>query len=316
MARRRGGIRIVWLAWFSDSIALWQRQDETPYLLDPSHPPLSHGPGPDTTMTNAGTGADSGLRGGEHDLDADEDWDQGPPGIKETGTLELGSINWDDINDEVEAAMNESDDEDGDGDGDAKSERSYDMQSGHVSEEEWPDGNSISGSVVLNISLLPFLHNQRSFVRAAPNNSQLSPRKRPRSETPGPEEMRGPVNGNTDDDDLRSPLAKRKRLLSERSVSRLKQGFLAEDLAQSEAETASNGSASASETPAAAAPATDPQEMEQEEEEEEEEEDEHEGDKEEEDDDDDSTDSDDSSDEEEEEEDDDFLTRALEEDMR
>jgi len=117
--------------------------------------------------------------------------------------------------------------------------------------------------------------------------------------------MRGPVNGNTDDDDLRSPLAKRKRLLSERSVSKLKQGFLAEDLAQSEAETASNGSASACGTPAAVAPVTETQDMEQ---------DEDDGDEEEEDDDDDdSTDSDDSS---EEEEDDDFLTRALEEDMK
>ena len=146
MARRRGGIKIVWLAWFSDSVALWQRQDETPYLLDPSHLPPSQDPRPHTNMSHAGFGTDDGLEGSEHDVDADEeDWDQEPPEIKETGTLELGSINWDDINDEVEAAMNESEDDDGDGDGDAKSERSYGMQSGHVSEEEWTDGN---GSVV------------------------------------------------------------------------------------------------------------------------------------------------------------------------
>jgi len=152
MARRRGGIKIVWLAWFSDSVALWQRQDEMPYLLDPS--PLSQGSGPHTNITQADIGADGGLREGERDLDPDEeDWDQEPPEMKETGTLELDSINWDDINDEVEAAMNES--EDDDGDGDAKSERSYDMQSGHGSEEEWNDGNSNSGSVVLNV-ILPF----------------------------------------------------------------------------------------------------------------------------------------------------------------
>jgi RNA polymerase II subunit A-like phosphatase len=145
MARRRGGIKIVWLAWFSDSVAFWQRQDETPYLLDPSHPHLSQGPRPDASMAHAGIGTEGGIRGTEHDLDADEeDWDQDPPEIKETGTLELDSINWDDINDEVEAAMNESEDEDGD----AKSERSYGIQSGHVSEEEWTDGNSVSGSVV------------------------------------------------------------------------------------------------------------------------------------------------------------------------
>ena len=146
MARRRGGIKIVWLAWFSDSVALWQRQDEMPYLLDPSPPPLSQGSGPHTNIAQAGIGADGGLRDSERDLVPDEDWDQEPPEIKETGTLELDSINWDDINDEVEAAMNESEDDDGDGDGDAKSERSYDMQSGHGSEEEW---NDISRSVVL-----------------------------------------------------------------------------------------------------------------------------------------------------------------------
>lgn len=153
MARKRGGIKIVWLAWFSDSIALWQRQDETPYLLDdPSHP-ISHGAGSQTSMTNASIGADGGIQSSEQhtrtDVDVGEDdWDQEPPDIKETGTLELGSINWDDINDEVEAAMNESDDEDGD---DAKSEGHYDMQSGHISEGEWTDGNS--GSFVSNIIL-------------------------------------------------------------------------------------------------------------------------------------------------------------------
>jgi hypothetical protein len=104
---------------------------------------------PHTNTSQAGIGTDGGILDSE---DPDEDWDQEPPEIKETGTLELDSINWDDINDEVEAAMNES--EDDDGDGDAKSERSYDMQSGHGSEEEWNDGNSVSGSVVLNINSL------------------------------------------------------------------------------------------------------------------------------------------------------------------
>ena len=154
MARRRGGIKIVWLAWFTDSIALWQRQHETPYLLDdPLHPAPLYGPGHHTTMTNASIEAD----GNEHrirktDLAATEDdWDQEPSEVKETGTLELDNINWDDINDEVEAAMNESDDEDGD----AKSERSYGMASGHVSEDE-SDGNSISG-LVLSASFCPAL---------------------------------------------------------------------------------------------------------------------------------------------------------------
>jgi RNA polymerase II subunit A-like phosphatase len=159
-------------------------------------------------------------------------------------------------------------------------------------------------------NLDPFPVIQRSFIRSVLDSPRLSSRKRQRSETPAPEEVKGPINGNTDDGDLRSPLAKRKRLLSERSVSRLKQGYLAEDLAQSEAETASIGSVSARGTPGtpAVVAASDAQDMEQDEERKNENEDEDEED----DDDDDSTDSDDSS---EEEEDDDFLTRALEEDM-
>lgn len=148
MARRRGGIKIVWLAWFTDSVALWQRQDEKPYLLDdppPMHPPPTSSQ-PSSSPTTARTSTDGGgdnQRSSQLDLDS-EDWDQDVPEKKETGALELGSINWDDINDEVEAAMNESDDGDEDPGG-PRSERSYGMQSDEVSEEEGADGNSTSG---------------------------------------------------------------------------------------------------------------------------------------------------------------------------
>lgn len=130
MARKRGGITIVWLAWFTDSIALWRRQDEKPYLLD--DPPF---PGPSLSPT-----ADAQQPSSDIDIDSD-DWDQDPRDMKETGALELADINWDDINDEVEAAMNESDDEFDD----ARSDRSG-MRSGNVSEEEFTDGtNSVTG---------------------------------------------------------------------------------------------------------------------------------------------------------------------------
>lgn len=294
MARRRGGIKIVWLAWFSDSIALWQRQNETPYLLDdPLHPAPQYGPGHHTTMTNASIEVGGN---GDHirktDLAANEDdWDQEPSDMKEPGTLELDSINWDDINDEVEAAMNESDDDEGD----VKSERSYSVASGHVSEDE-SDGNSISG-LVLSTSCCPAILIDYVFIRGPSPSQEPNNRKRPRSETPP--SVRGVINGKSDDD-LRSPLAKRKRLVSERSDSRLKQEITAEELAQSEAETASSGSSSAVGTPAAV-PKTDPTDMEQDEEEEEDSDDSDES----------STESDDSSEEEQEE--DDFLARALEE---
>lgn len=108
MARRRGGMKIVWVSWFTDSVALWRHQDETPYLLD--EPPVT-GPSSSPAMDSIDISSD-------HDPDGD-DWDKDPP--SETGgpSLELDTINWDEVNDEVDAAMNESDDDD-----DARSDRS------------------------------------------------------------------------------------------------------------------------------------------------------------------------------------------------
>ncbi|KAF8956077.1 hypothetical protein BDZ97DRAFT_221596 [Flammula alnicola] len=125
MARKRGGIKIVWLAWFTDSIALWRRQDEKPYLLDDPPMPLPSSSSPI---------ADHQLISSDIDVDSD-DWDQEPADVKETAKLDFTAVNWDEINDEVEAFMNETDDED-----DAKSERSG-FKSGNVSEEEWASEN-------------------------------------------------------------------------------------------------------------------------------------------------------------------------------
>ena len=99
-ARKRGGIKIVWLSWFTDSIALWCRRDETPYLLDdPSAVAPSSSPIHDPHQISS-----------DPEPDAD-DWDTEPAPAGNT-SLELNDIDWNDINDEVEAAMNESDDED------------------------------------------------------------------------------------------------------------------------------------------------------------------------------------------------------------
>jgi RNA polymerase II subunit A C-terminal domain phosphatase len=127
-ARKRGGIHIVWLAWFTDSIALWRRLDEARYLMgDPAHEP-------DTSKKEQAEDED--------DDDDDDDWDSGvsngpSPGAGGGGTnnLELGDIDWNDINDEVDAAMAESDDDDEDGMDDNKDTRSE-------------EGMSDSGSVI------------------------------------------------------------------------------------------------------------------------------------------------------------------------
>jgi RNA polymerase II subunit A-like phosphatase len=133
-ARKRGGTKIVWLSWFTDSIALWHRQDETPYLLD--------GPSLNTSQpSSSGPTVDSQHVPSDPDLDAD-DWDEEPATIgKSTGRAEfdLGEIDWNDVNDEVDAAMNESDDDD-----DSRSERSG-MRSANPSDDESGTDGTHSG---------------------------------------------------------------------------------------------------------------------------------------------------------------------------
>ena len=155
MARKRGGIKIVWLAWFTDCIAQWQRQDEKPYLLDdlPAVPPIPSSSSPIHTDHQISS-----------DPDPDEDdWDEEPfEGVpKDTGSLQLSAINWSDINDEVEAAMNESDDEDDNND-DMKSVRS---------EDEWMGSATryVHGRVrvVKTLGLFELLANIWFFATAA-----------------------------------------------------------------------------------------------------------------------------------------------------
>jgi len=68
-------IKVVWLAWFNDSLALWKRQDETPYLLeDPSQrsttPPLA----PPTQGAGLGLGSiGSGGNEGDDDVKSSDD---------------------------------------------------------------------------------------------------------------------------------------------------------------------------------------------------------------------------------------------------
>ncbi|KAJ7231472.1 hypothetical protein B0H12DRAFT_1146513 [Mycena haematopus] len=160
-ARKRGGIKIVWLAWFTDCIALWHRQDEAAYLLDDA--PAVH------------VGADNPLpasAAAEEEVD-DEEWDGAAHGEGANSELAFDAINWNDINDEVDAAMNESDEEEDEGD--ARSA---------VSEEDWADDAS---SVQTN---------------SGPSTPTRQKRKRMRSVTPGSADG---VNGSGPSDALGSP---------------------------------------------------------------------------------------------------------------
>ncbi|KAJ7597313.1 hypothetical protein C8J56DRAFT_851443 [Mycena floridula] len=188
-ARRRGGVKIVWLAWFTESIALWHRQEETPYFLDDQHAVA----GPSTSPI---------VETHSHvPLEPDEGWDLDAPTGGDPTSLVLNEIDWNDINDEVDAAMNESDDDE-DAGSDARSERS-DMRSGNASDEEMSDESS------------------------SPSSPSFNKRKRLRSLTPS-------ENGINGEDVLRSPLSKRKKLVTDRTGnSKLKETFsIAEDVGQ------------------------------------------------------------------------------------
>lgn len=127
-ARKRGGIKIVWLSWFTDSIALWYRQDETPYLLDDptsiSHPTTS----PTSDQVSPDPEADS------------NDWDEDVAyaAVAESkNPFDSAETDWSAVMDEVDAAMEESDDGDGDG-GDASSDRGG-LRSEHVDDDDESD---------------------------------------------------------------------------------------------------------------------------------------------------------------------------------
>ncbi|KAI0931282.1 hypothetical protein AcW1_001269 [Taiwanofungus camphoratus] len=213
-ARRQGGINIVWLSWFTDSIALWRRQDEAPYLMDPEPP---------AQTSVASPPSDPHQISSDPEPDAD-DWDEDRAATgdgRDAGgeSLALDEVDWDEINNEVEAAMNESDD-DGEEDGD-QSERSdrSGMKSGNASEDEgsWTD--------------------ESNSVISSTTSSPRMKRKRLRSVTPSEIGL----NGNVDSDVLRSRLAKRKKVAAERSgTSKLKEGITADELVQGVSSAAEN----------------------------------------------------------------------------
>jgi RNA polymerase II subunit A-like phosphatase len=129
-------------------MALWRRLDETPYLLD--EPPATVG-------LSSSPAADDHQISSDPDPDTD-DWDEnddgevvdrvvGVGGGVEPKSFEIEEINWNDINDEVEAAMNESDDEEEDGRSDVSA-----MRSVQCSEDEASSSD--------RLTFLNFLHHE------------------------------------------------------------------------------------------------------------------------------------------------------------
>lgn len=91
VALRKPSIKVVWSQWLTDCVNIWKRLDETPYLMDPTTASRTE------VLTHGVVVKDKHDK--HHHVEA------------VGGELEMGEINWDDINDEVEAAMNESDDD-------------------------------------------------------------------------------------------------------------------------------------------------------------------------------------------------------------
>lgn len=124
----------MWLQWFQDSVARWKRQDERLYLVDDE--PRSTTPQPESTSSppsdpNAiSTDTEPEELVGDVEAEAgeiDEDElselskSQGdasgvPIGVTDLTPegIDLGDVDWQNVNDEVEAAMMESDSEEDD----------------------------------------------------------------------------------------------------------------------------------------------------------------------------------------------------------
>ncbi|KAJ2918420.1 hypothetical protein MD484_g2018, partial [Candolleomyces efflorescens] len=206
-ARKRGNIAIVSQLWLTESIGQWRKMDEKPYLLEEMevHPPATHPPTSSPVMDI------HDLSSEDPEMDEDDGWHKDP------SELDTAAIDWNEINAEVDAAMNESDDD--------EEEPGFlgynDEEGGQTEKEDFSDDGSVKS--------------------LSANNSPRMKRKRLRSLTPSEAGFDG------DTDLLRSPLAKRKKVAAERSgLSRLKQGVTASDLGGSSKGGSENGSAPAS----------------------------------------------------------------------
>ncbi|VDC08041.1 unnamed protein product [Peniophora sp. CBMAI 1063] len=208
-------VSVVWVSWLTDSIARWERMPEAGYLLDapvpeeagavdaegedePDSPAagaaeqISSDPEPDADdwdRERGGTGEPEGKGAVESESKDGESvgTGEGEEGMEDAGedVVDFGLVAWDDANDELEAFLAEED-----------SEEDTDMNGEG-------DGESTGGS--------------------APGTPRKS-RKRPRSRSGTPNSTSSNGNGTAeyDDDMLRSPLAKRKRVAQERTPSALK----------------------------------------------------------------------------------------------
>ena len=117
-ARQRKNVKVVRTEWLYHSIGKWQRQDESQYLLPDKPgkaPPTSTTPPPQTE----GEGEDTGVEDGEDQGSVSEGMDENHQPMsmdKDEITEHLKSVDWDDMEKEVEDFVGDMDDTDADSD--------------------------------------------------------------------------------------------------------------------------------------------------------------------------------------------------------
>ncbi|KAH9178811.1 hypothetical protein EDB89DRAFT_2111688 [Lactarius sanguifluus] len=235
-ARKRSEIKIVWLAWFTDSIARWERQDETPYLMDEPRPSsvnapdtasspappdahqISSDPEPDADdwdvepgPRKGGSGATASGVAPEEGKNGEEELDDLKRISEESRNLEL-SLSWEDADEELREFLASGDEEEeeedvvgGEGSNDSADLKSASGKSVHMTESDLDAGDD------------------KSSVGSAPPTPQIK-RKRLRSLTPSEAGLNA-----SHEELLRSPLSKRKKLAKDRqNASKLKETIYSE----------------------------------------------------------------------------------------
>ncbi|KAH9081749.1 hypothetical protein EDB83DRAFT_2502993 [Lactarius deliciosus] len=213
-ARKRGEIKIVWLAWFTDSIARWERQDETPYLMDEPRPSsvnapdtasspappdahqISSDPEPDADDWDVEPGPRKGNSGAtasgvapEKGKNGEEELDDLKRISEESRNLEL-SLSWEDADEELREFL---------ASGDEEEEEDEDDDVGGEGSNDSADLKSASGKSV---------HMTESDLDAGDDKSSVG----------------------SDEELLRSPLSKRKKLAKDRqNASKLKETIYSEE---------------------------------------------------------------------------------------
>ncbi|KAG8885349.1 Carboxy-terminal domain (CTD) phosphatase [Tulasnella sp. 331] len=216
-AFQRPNIKVVWAKWFQDCIALWKHVEEVgDYLVpSPSKRLMDQMDAAEASATPPATAYEPrdvgtpNLTGANTNSDAHTE-DPGTP------TPVAVDIDWAAAADDVDAFLNDSSDDDGDDEIDVDDEGVITKQNGADSDDVDPReglGREF-GDQDMDALFAEEDGADASYSNAVASSSTGAAKKRPRSISSGSNS--GAVS-DTDDDDARVPLAKRKKLSTDRA---------------------------------------------------------------------------------------------------